>query len=106
MIREKLIVFNNNTKPINSFDDLETMDFDASITIGLSSSGGRKWEEAFERNWLNYIDVLYDDISYTDPVTIELYSLNKELLLKILKPMQAINLEKFVLMNLDWQPCY
>lgn len=107
LIREELIVFNETIKPINCFDDLESMDFDASITIGLSSSGGKRWEKKFEPNWFNYIDVSYDDISYTDPVAIELYCFNKDLLMKVLKPMQeAINLERFISIDIDWQPCY
>lgn len=106
LIRDELIIFNKATKPINSLDDLVSIDFDPSITIGLSCLGGQKWEKAFEPNWLNYIDVLYDDVSYSDPVAIELYSLNKDLLLKVLKPIEAINLERFISIDLEWKPCY
>ncbi len=50
--------------------------------IALTPKGGQIWEQEFKPNWYNYIGVHYYDMSYIDPVGIELTSMNYDLLEK------------------------
>lgn len=93
---------NINTLSLN-VDNFMT-GFESTILVGLTQQGGKYWEIQYEPNWFNYIDVYYEDRSYTEPVTIELISMNKALLLDIC---QHSNQDKLKIENLDeWEICY
>lgn len=78
--------------------------FESTILVGLTQQGGGCWEYQYNPNWFNYIDVYYEDKSYTEPVTIELTSMNKALLLDIC---QHLNQDKLLIELLDeWEICY
>lgn len=78
--------------------------FSANCYIELTQKGGQYWEEIYQPNWHNYIGVCYDDVSYTQPVNIELTSMNFDLLQKIY---QELNQEKIIIEKLtEWEICY
>lgn len=91
---------------LNFFCKERKFDFQRYDCIGLTQLGGQRWEELFKPNWSNFIDVLYDDVSYLNPVNMDLKSSNKSLLMEILKPLNIENIEDFFILEKEWQPCY
>lgn len=55
-------------------------------------------------NWNYYVDCLYNDKSYTEPVSIELISINEKLLIEIFKKLNK-NKVTIEIMN-EWEICY
>jgi hypothetical protein len=105
LLREGLVEINSDIS-FSFFDSFKEYNFDSSVLLGLTALGGEKWEEVFNPNWFNYVEVIYDDLSYENPVTIELRSLNEKLLEKILTPLKLVNAElQFKLIG-ELQPCY
>lgn len=95
----------NKTKDVIDFyENNQYFDLNRYDLVYLSPEGAKLWEEEYKPNWFNYIDVYYEDRSYTEPVTIELISMNKALLLDIC---QHSNQDKLKIENLDeWEICY
>lgn len=102
------MIYFENTKDGTNILSLNIHDFqtgfETSILVGLAQQGGEYWEQYYQPNWFNYIDVYYEDKSYTEPVKIELTSMNKYLLLDIC---QTLNQNKLMIDILDeWEICY
>lgn len=95
----------NKTKDVIDFyENNQYFDLNRYDLVYLSPEGAKLWEEEYKPNWFNYIDVYYEDRSYTEPVTIELISMNKALLLDIC---QYLNQDKLAIELLDeWDICY
>lgn len=107
LFQDNMIYFENTKDSTNilslSIYDFQT-GFETSILVGLTQQGGQYWEQCYQPNWFNYIDVYYEDKSYTEPVKIELTSMNKSLLLEIC---QTLNQDKLMIDILDeWEICY
>lgn len=89
---------------IQSYQLYHQFDFHRYDHIALTEKGSQYWEQQYKPNWFNYIDVYYEDKSYTAPVTIELTSMNKSLLQEICKD---LNQDKLMIDILDdWEICY
>lgn len=107
LFQDNMIYFENTKDGTNilslNIHDFQT-GFETSILVGLAQQGGEYWEQYYQPNWFNYIDVYYEDKSYTEPVKIELTSMNKYLLLDIC---QTLNQNKLMIDILDeWEICY
>lgn len=95
---------NITEQAINYYKKNKFFDFHIYDNIKLTPKGSNLWEQIFQPNWFNYIDVYYEDKSYTEPVRIELISMNKCLLLEIC---QNLNQENLIIEALDeWEICY
>lgn len=94
----------NNINTLSLNVDNFKAGFESTILVGLTQQGGGGWEYQYNPNWFNYIDVYYEDKSYTEPIIIELTSMNKALLLDIC---QHLNQDKLAIELLDeWDICY
>lgn len=79
-------------------------DFDIYDSIKLTQKGANLWEKIFKPNWNYYIDIFYEDKDYINPISLELISLNKEILHEIF---QDFNQENIQIEELkDWEVCY
>lgn len=100
---------NENFKNITNesiiyFKENKLFNFDIYDGIFLTKKGGELWEKNFKPNWNYYIGCSYDDKSYTEPVSIEITSINENLLIEVFK---KLNKDKITIEMLDeWEICY
>ncbi len=104
LCRDFICLKNCSVDKFSDFNDFLNHEFPVNCWIELSQKGGQAWEQEFKPNWYNYIEVCYCDISYTDPISIELTSMNHGLLTKIC---QELNQDKIIIKKLtEWDICY
>lgn len=95
---------NITEKSLECYQKNQYFDFNRYDGIALSKLGVEYWEKHYQPNWHYYIDVIYDDKDYKNPVNLELISLNENLLKEICQNLSANKIKVEILD--EWEICY
>lgn len=93
-----------NKQALEYYHKHHCFDFDREHYIALSQKGVAYWQEYFKPNWDYYIGYMYDDNHYTNPVAVEVTSINEALLEQIFQHIDKNKIQK-ELLN-EWEICY